>query len=159
MLQPVTTEQGGSITRDNEEVELLLLVLVRNMESSDTKDRDFLTCVRGELRRRGKEWVSSVRDPEPVVRLFAHNRQDRSCVHFHGGFGITESYGDFNRRGPHSRVVVESVLRVHGLVRMCHLELVIPGFSSNASCRLLVTGLLAADGCKMTDLLSGKWRS
>ena len=30
MLQTVTTEQGGSSTRDNEEVELMLLVLVRN---------------------------------------------------------------------------------------------------------------------------------
>ena len=28
MLQPVPTEQGGSTTRDNEEVELVLLVLV-----------------------------------------------------------------------------------------------------------------------------------
>ena len=62
------------------------------------------------------------------------------------------SYRDFDRHGPRRRGVVESVLRVHGLVRMCRLELVIPGFSSNASCRLLVTGLLAADGCKMTDL-------
>ena len=88
MLQPVMTEQGGSTTRDNEEVELVLLVLVRNMDSNDTKDRDFRTCVCGELRRRGKEWGSIVRGPEPVVHLFAHNRQGRTCVHFHGGFGI-----------------------------------------------------------------------
>ena len=49
MLQPVSTEQGGSITRDNEEVELVLLALVRNIDSNDTKDRDFLTCIHGEL--------------------------------------------------------------------------------------------------------------
>ena len=153
MLQPVTIEQGGSSTRDNE-VELMLLVLVRNMDCNDTKDRDFHTCIRGEFLRRGKEWGSSVRGPEPVVRLFAHNRQGCTCVHFHGGFGIDESYRDFDRLGSLSRGVVESVLRIHGLVRMCRFELVILGLSTNASCRSLVTGILAADRCKVTDLLA-----
>ena len=97
VLQPVPTQQGGSTTRDNEEVELVLLVLVSSMDSNNTKDRNFLTCVCGEPRRRRTERGSSIRGPEPVVGFLAHNRQGRTCVHFHGGFGFTERYRDFDR--------------------------------------------------------------
>ena len=128
-------------------------MLVSSMDSNNTKDRHFLTCVCGEPRRR-TERGSSIRGPEPVVGFLAHNRQGSTCVHFHGGFGFTEHYRDFDRGrgGPCSGGVVETTHHVHGLVCMHRLELVIPGFSPTASCRPLVTGLLAADGCKVTDL-------
>ena len=73
VLQPVTTEQGGSSTRDNEELEFVLQVLIVNIHINSTKNRDFLTCVSGELSRRGNEWGSSIPVPEPVVRLLAHD--------------------------------------------------------------------------------------
>ena len=163
MLQPVTTEQGGSSTRDNEEVELVLLVLVRNMDHNDTKDRDFLTCICGELCRRGKEWRSSVRGPKPVLRLFAHDRQGCTCiVHFHGGFGITESYRDFDRHGPHSRGVVESTqcprIRPHvppqagasGILPQCEL----PTSGHGPSCSRM-TDLLAVVTSGSLELAGG----
>ena len=127
------------------------LELVRNIHLNCTKDRDFLTSVRGELCRRRKEWASSVTGPEPVVCLLAHDRQGRTCVHFHGGVNMTKSYRNFYRLGSLCRRIVQSVRCVIiGFARIRRLELVILGFSPTTRCRFLVTGILAADRGKVT---------
>ena len=107
--EPVTSEQGGSRARDNEERELVLLVLVRNNNHYCTNSTKFLTSVRGEHSRRGQEKGSGIGGPEPIVCLIAHHGQGRTGVHFHDGFYIAKSYRDFNRSGSASSRSEEGV--------------------------------------------------
>lgn len=107
VLQPVTSEQGGSSTQDNEE--FLMQVVIGNIHLNCTRNRDFLTCVSEELSRRGNEGGSSIPVPEPVVRLLAHDRLGCTRLYFHGGFIIAKSYRDFYRLGSLCCGVVEQV--------------------------------------------------
>ena len=130
-----------------------MLVLVRHMHINNTKSKYFFTCISHELRRRRLQWWSRIPVPEPFIRLFAHNRQSRTCVHFHGGFCLAKRYCNFYRLGSLGCRVVERVHDIPGII-CSRLKMAIVWRAAIARGRFQVSDFPPADGCKMSLLFT-----